>query len=103
MTTYEWITTFLSPVCGLIGWIAGRRIRRNETIKALQTTIDMVVDKNRELYDEILRLRQENDTQRDAGIKRDNELVVLRDENIKFANEINALKLQIEKLQKETK
>lgn len=89
MTTYEWISTFLGPVCGLIGWIAGRRIRRNETIKALQTTIDMLVDKNRELYDEIVRLRQENDTLRDDGIKRD--------------NEINALKLQIEKLTNETR
>ena len=87
MTTYEWITTFIGPACGLIGWIAGRRIRRNETIKALQTTIDMLVDKNRELYDEIVRLRQENDTLRDDGIKRD--------------NEINALKLQVEKLTKE--
>lgn len=98
MTTYEWITTFLGPACGLIGWFAGRRIRRNETIKALQTTIDMLVDKNRELYDEILRLRQENDAQRDAGIKRDNEIFVLRDENVKLGNEINELKHQIEKL-----
>ena len=86
MTTYEWITTFLGPVCGLIGWMAGRRIRRNETIKALQTTIDMLVVKNQELYDEIMRLRQENDNLRDQGIKRD--------------NEINELRLQIERLKK---
>lgn len=86
MTTYEWITTFLGPVCGLIGWLAGRRIRRNETIKALQTTIDMLVQKNQELYDEIMRLRKENDELRDQGIKRD--------------NEINDLRLQIERLKR---
>lgn len=86
MTTYEWITTFLGPVCGLIGWLAGRRIRRNETIKALQTTIDMLVAKNQELYDEIMRLRKENDNLRDQGIKRD--------------NEISELRLQIERLKK---
>lgn len=86
MTTYEWITTFLGPICGLVGWLAGRRIRRNETIKALQTTIDMLVVKNQELYDEIMRLRQENDNLRDQGIKRD--------------NEINELRLQIERLKK---
>ena len=86
MTTYEWVTTFLGPVCGVIGWIAGRRIRRNETIKALQTTIDMLVQKNQELYDEIVRLRQENDTLRDQGLKRDNEIADLR--------------LQIERLKK---
>lgn len=86
MTTYEWITTFIGPVCGLIGWLAGRRIRRNETIKALQTTIDMLVQKNQELYDEIMRLRKENDELRDQGIKRD--------------NEINDLRLQIERLKR---
>lgn len=86
MTTYEWITTFLGPVCGFIGWLAGRRLRRNETIRALQTTIDMLVEKNKELYDELVRLRQENDVLKDQGIKRD--------------NEINELRLQIERLKK---
>lgn len=86
MTTYEWITTFIGPVCGLLGWLAGRRMRRNDTIKALQTTIDMLVDKNRELYEEINRLRKENDDLRDQGIKRD--------------NEINELRLQMERLRK---
>lgn len=86
MTTYEWITTFLGPVCGLIGWLAGRRIRRNETIKALQTTIDMLVEKNKELYDEIMRLRKENDNLRDDAVKRD--------------NKIASLELQIEQLKK---
>lgn len=78
MTTYEWITTFLVPVTGIVSWLAGRRVRRNETIKALQTTIDMLVQKNQELYDEIMRLRQENDTLRDQGIKRDNEIAELK-------------------------
>ena len=86
MTTYEWITTFIGPVCGLLGWLAGRRMRRNDTIKALQTTIDMLVDKNRELYEEINRLRKENDDLRDQGIKRD--------------NEINELRLQMERLKR---
>lgn len=86
MTTYEWITTFLGPVCGFIGWLAGRRIRRNETIKALQTTIDMLVEKNKELYDEIMRLRNENDNLRDDAVKRD--------------NKIASLELQIEQLKK---
>ena len=86
MTTYEWITTFLGPVCGLVGWMAGRRIRRNETIKALQTTIDMLVEKNKELYDEIMRLRKENDNLRDDAVKRD--------------NKIASLEIQIEQLKK---
>ena len=60
MTTYEWITTFVGPVCGAIGWFAGRRMRRNDTIHALQTTIDMLNERNRELYEEQVRLRTEN-------------------------------------------
>ena len=78
MTTYEWITTFIGPVAGAIGWFAGRRMRRNDTVTALQTTIDLLVEKNRELYDEILRLRQENDKLKDEGIKRDNDIADLR-------------------------
>lgn len=87
MTTYEWITTFMVPVTGVISWLAGARMRRNENLKTLQTTIDLLVQKNKELYDEILRLRQENDTLRDDAVKRD--------------NRINELELQIEKLNKQ--
>lgn len=87
MTTYEWITTFLVPITGVVSWLAGARMRRNESIKALQTTIDMLVQKNQELYDEILRLRKENDLLRDDAIKRD--------------NRISELELQIEKLNKQ--
>lgn len=87
MTTYEWITTFMVPVTGVISWLAGARMRRNESLKTLQTTIDLLVQKNKELYDEILRLRQENDMLRDDAVKRD--------------NRINELELQIEKLNKQ--
>ena len=86
MTTYEWITTFLVPVTGIVSWIAGSRVRRNDTLKAMQTTVDLLVQKNRELYEELLRLRQENDALRDQGIKRD--------------NEIESLKAEIERLKK---
>jgi predicted nucleic acid-binding Zn-ribbon protein len=87
MTTYEWITTFLVPVTGIVSWLAGARMRRNENLKTLQTTIDMLVEKNKELYDEIMRLRKENDNLRDDAVKRD--------------NRINELEMQIEKLNKQ--
>lgn len=87
MTTYEWITTFMVPVTGVVSWLAGARMRRNENLRTLQTTIDLLVEKNKELYEEILRLRQENDTLRDEGVKRD--------------NRINELEMQIEKLNKQ--
>ena len=80
MTTYEWITTFLVPVTGIVSWLAGSRLRRSDTLKAMQTTVDLLVQKNRELYEELLRLRQENDMLRDQGIKRDNEIETLKNE-----------------------
>ena len=87
MTTYEWITTFLVPVTGIVSWLAGARMRKNGANSAMQTTIDMLVEKNKELYDEIMRLRKENDNLRDDAVKRD--------------NRINELEMQIEKLNKQ--
>lgn len=87
MTTYEWITTFMVPVTGVISWLAGARMRRNESLKSLQTTIDLLVEKNKELYEEILRLRQENDTLRDEGVKRDNEISELKHQIAKLTKQ----------------
>ncbi len=57
MTTYEWITTFLVPVTGIVSWLAGARMRKNSTINAMQTTIDMLVEQNADLYKKIIDLR----------------------------------------------
>ena len=50
MTTYEWITTFLVPITGIVSWLAGARMRKNSAIKAMQTIIDMLVEQNADLY-----------------------------------------------------
>lgn len=86
MTTYEWITTFLVPVTGIVSWLAGARMRKNEGIKALMSTIDMLTERNRELYEEQVRLREEN-----AQLKS-----MLSSNSL----EINKLKTEIERLKK---
>ena len=86
MTTYEWITTFLVPVTGIVSWLAGARMRKNSTINAMQTTIDILVEQNADLYKKILDLRQENTDLR----------VSINAGNI----EIERLKAEIEKLKK---
>lgn len=86
MTTYEWITTFLVPVTGIVSWLAGTRMRKNSTINAMQTTIDMLVEQNADLYKKILDLRQENTDLR----------VSINAGNI----EIERLKTEIERLKK---
>lgn len=86
MTTYEWITTLLVPVTGIVSWLAGTRMRKNSTINAMQTTIDMLVEQNADLYKKILDLRQENTDLR----------VSINAGNI----EIERLKTEIERLKK---
>ena len=86
MTTYEWITTFLVPVTGIVSWLAGARMRKNSTINAMQTTIDMLVEQNADLYKKIIDLRQENTDLR----------VSINAGNI----EIERLKTEIERLKK---
>ncbi len=57
MTAYEWITTLLVPATGIVSWLAGSRKRRNDTIVELQNTINLLAEKNRELYEETIKLR----------------------------------------------
>lgn len=59
MSTYEWITTLLVPLTGVISWLAGSRKRRNDAINDLQTTINLLAEKNREQFEEILALRKQ--------------------------------------------
>lgn len=80
MTTYEWITTFLVPVTGIVSWLAGARMRKNGAISAMQTTIDMLVEQNADLYKKVLELRKENDNLRVDAIQRDNKISELQRE-----------------------
>lgn len=87
MTTYEIVSTALVPVSSVVSWLAGTRMRRNSTITAMQTTIDLLAQKNKELYDENSDLRKEIAGLKSEAAKRD-----LR---------IEELAQQIEKLQKQ--
>ena len=65
-----WVTVMgylLTPIAGVVSWIAARRARNNSTLRDLQSTIDMLVEKNKELYQtitelnaEVMSLRSEN-------------------------------------------
>lgn len=86
MSTYEWITTFLVPVTGIVTWLFSSRKRRNDSLNELQTTINMLVDENKRIYEELAETRREL-----AEAKA--EIANLRVEN-------SELKTMIEKLQK---
>ena len=54
MDLFNWISLGIAPISSVITWFAARRSRNNSTLKDLQATIDMLVDKNTELYNKIL-------------------------------------------------
>lgn len=53
----QWASLLLTPICAVVGWFAGRRIRNNNTLNEMQKTIDLLVTKNKELVDEVIRVR----------------------------------------------
>lgn len=59
MNNYEWITTLLAPVTGVVTWLATRRKRRNDALGEMQNTIDMLVQQNKTLYKELIDTRRE--------------------------------------------
>lgn len=54
MDLFNWISLGIAPISSVITWFAARRSRNNSTLKDLQATIDMLVDKNTELYNKIV-------------------------------------------------
>lgn len=82
---YKWLTFFLPPITAVITWVTTRYTRKAGTLETMQKSIDMLVEKNAELYKQVTELRKEN-----AELKVSNE--ELRDGQIKLQKEISKLK-----------
>lgn len=55
------VLPYITPVLtGVVGWLGGQRKKRNDFLGDLQESIDMLVEKNKELYGEVIQLRTEN-------------------------------------------
>lgn len=84
-----WVTIIgymLTPIAGVVSWFAARRVRNNSTLRELQGTIDMLVEKNKELYHtitelnaEVMSLRAENAELKQGQADMLTELCQLRD------------------------
>ena len=59
MNTYEWITTLLAPVTGVVSWFAATRHRQNKVIQEMQHTIYELVQENKRVYAELTEARRE--------------------------------------------
>lgn len=51
------ISIALTPISSIVTWIVARRARNNDMLVQMQKTIDLLVEKNKELYEEVVRLR----------------------------------------------
>ena len=49
----------LTPVAGIVGWFASVKKRNNDFLAALQASIDLLSEKNKELVEEVVKLRTE--------------------------------------------
>lgn len=57
---YQWAAFILPPVTGVVTWYIGRHKRTSDTLSEMQKTIDLLVEKNKELYMQVVCLREEN-------------------------------------------
>lgn len=91
------IGTFILPVVtATAGWIAGSRKRRNDFLKDLQASIDLLSSENRRLLSDITAVNAEI-----VAVRRENEeLKVSVDrlcaENAQLKDEVRQLKMALE-------
>lgn len=51
------ISIALTPISSVVAWVVARRARNNDMLVKMQQTIDLLVEKNKELYEEVIMLR----------------------------------------------
>lgn len=51
------ISIALTPLSSIVAWVVARRARNNDMLTKMQHTIDLLVEKNKQLYEEVVMLR----------------------------------------------
>jgi len=54
------INVLIPAVSLAAGWFVGRKKQKNDFLSELQSSVDMLAGKNRELLEEVVNLREEN-------------------------------------------
>ena len=60
MNAFNWVELLLVPLTSFVTWLLSARSRRNTAIGELQDTINLLAQKNNDLYEEVVKLRAEN-------------------------------------------
>lgn len=100
---YQWLTFLLPPLTGVVTWFASRHTRQVSTIESMQHSIDMLVQKNEELYSEIIQVRAENETLKTGQHRISAENEGLRKQLDDLLTENKELKSSIAELKKQLK
>lgn len=98
MTLYEWITTALVPLTGIVSWLAATRSRRNSTLGQLQDTINMLVGENKNVYQVLADTREELSSTRRQLSEANEKITQLEANQRKLLEENAELKRMIKKL-----
>lgn len=80
MNLFNWIELLLVPITSLVTWLLSSRSRRNAAIGELQETINLLAQKNNDLYEEVVKLRSENSRLRAEMEAMKHELTKMRKE-----------------------
>ncbi len=93
---YKWAAFTLPVITSVVSWFVSRRVRNNSTLQQMQTSIDLLVQKNAELYQKVI-----DQNAQLVDLKRENYELKAR---VTHTNEtIVALKSEIETLRKKLK
>lgn len=91
------IISYLAPVLtGVVGFLGGRRKQKNDFLNELQSSIDLLAEKNRQLMEEVVKLREDNACLRV-------EVVNLRKDNEALRVELEELNRRLENVKTITK
>lgn len=86
------IGTYLLPILSAVaGWLSGRKKTKNDFLKDLQSSIDLLSEKNTALMKEVIGLRQENAQLLAKQTKLEIRINVLTEQN-------HSLKVEVERL-----
>lgn len=92
MFAFTDILSILAPILSaVVGWMAGRRKQKNDFLSELQSSIDLLSDKNKELLEEVVQLRTENAKLQTNQETMLNEVSKLRTENADLRKEIESM------------
>ena len=97
-TIYQWLTFILPPLTGIITWFTSRYTRHATTLEAMQQSIDLIMQNNKDLYEELALVRQENADLKQGQLRISAENQGLRNQLTELKQENQELKALIANL-----